>query len=546
MITSLTSLKLLSWLSQASYLDFTGVPAGTNGSNLKTLLTNNPLSLANKFAEKQADIFTDAATGYSFQHHQPNISGNGFSATVFKSNADSSYTIAVRGTEPGLSGVGVDDLLRADLLGVVLSGKAREQALEAYRYYRRLESPAGQVVYSMREVETLVCLKFSKYEGKSLTELRAQAGFATDVVNMYATLATDTGLGILPAGAAINFTGHSLGGHVAVLLAELVGENQGRARVGEVVTYNAPGQGGWLPEIANWFGQDATRDTGVLAGKATHIVGEGGLNVTAGMAVSIGVRNSMMIERDGLLTGDPFSNHSIVKLSDSLAIHDLYARLSPARTQAEIALLIRSSAQSRDSDLEGALDALRKLLIGIDVIPTPAESRESLYNHLAVLQTNPAYRALQGGAAVRLTAVQGRDELVTKAKSDFGHFLAVKYLLPVAIEGAVGTLSGVHGDLHTQWQADRALTPEQRKQGQATYSDEYLADRAAFLTWKNHLALRDRSAAAAPYTNAPDAWFRDYASGLVIHLGATLTDSTAKPNDYLSKFKIGLKPADAI
>nr|WP_290899390.1 hypothetical protein [Azonexus sp.] len=95
-------------------------------------------------------------------------------------------------------------------------------------------------------------------------------------------------------------------------------------------------------------------------------------------------------------------------------------------------------------------------------------------NHLADLQTSAAYLALKGSAAVRLTAVQGRDELVTKAKTDFGAFLAVKHLLPVAIEGAVGTLSAVHSDLYAEWQADAALTPEQRQQGLADHSDDRL------------------------------------------------------------------------
>jgi Ca2+-binding RTX toxin-like protein len=130
-------------------------------------------------------------------------------------------------------------------------------------------------------------------------------------------------------------------------------------------------------------------------------------------------------------------------------------------------------------------------------------------------------------AAQRLTATQDRDTLVTNAKTDFGHFLAVKYLLPVAIEGSSAVLSTIHTDLYAQWESDKTA----RAAGgiDLNFTDAYLADRSAFLTWKNHLALRDRSAAAAPYTDAPDAWFRDYATSLTIHLGATTTDSTAKP-----------------
>ena len=82
--------------------------------------------------------------------------------------------------------------------------------------------------------------------------------------------------------------------------------------------------------------------------------------------------------------------------------------------------------------------------------------------------------------------------------------------------------------LYAQWQADRSLTPEQHAAGLADYSDEYLADRAAFLTWKNKMALLDK-AAAAPFTETPDAWFRNYVTNRTLHLGATLTDAANKP-----------------
>ncbi len=93
-----------SWMSQASYLDFTGLSNGTLSDELEGLLTNNTINQAKELADEQAKTFTgsntpDPTDGFSFVSYAPNSPSTGFSATVFKSNADGSYTIAVRGTE---------------------------------------------------------------------------------------------------------------------------------------------------------------------------------------------------------------------------------------------------------------------------------------------------------------------------------------------------------------------------------------------------------------------------------------------------------------
>lgn len=56
--------------------------------------------------------------------------------------------------------------------------------------------------------------------------------------------------------------------------------------------------------------------------------------------------------------------------------------------------------------------------------------------------------------------------------------------MPFALENARRTRHPIHSDLYAEYEADRALTPEQRAAGLAHYSDDYLADRAAMLTWE--------------------------------------------------------------
>ena len=106
-----------SWMSQASYLDLSAVTPGSANS-LVGSLKQNSLNDDKVFADKQAATFVDPATGYSLFSQLPNTT-NGTSLTVFKSNEDNTYTIAVRGTEEWT----VD--FAEDALGVVGAPRVR-------------------------------------------------------------------------------------------------------------------------------------------------------------------------------------------------------------------------------------------------------------------------------------------------------------------------------------------------------------------------------------------------------------------------------------
>jgi len=83
------------WMAQASYLDFQGLSPYDTGlaSKLKNTASVNGAKI---LADGQIKTFVDSNTGYQFVNHQANTD-SGFSATVFKSNADGSYTFALRG-----------------------------------------------------------------------------------------------------------------------------------------------------------------------------------------------------------------------------------------------------------------------------------------------------------------------------------------------------------------------------------------------------------------------------------------------------------------
>lgn len=85
--------------------------------------------------------------------HQPKM-GSGFSATLFQNKHSAEpgeFVFANRRTEGSFA-----DIVLADIFGIVLLGKATHQIVDMYRYFRRLETTAGQeVVYTEKEIALL-------------------------------------------------------------------------------------------------------------------------------------------------------------------------------------------------------------------------------------------------------------------------------------------------------------------------------------------------------------------------------------------------------
>ncbi len=74
---------------------------------------------------------------------------------------------------------------------------------------------------------------------------------------------------------------------------------------------------------------------------------------------------------------------------------------------------------------------------------------------------------------------------------DFSAFLSLYNLSPVYLKASGisqndlnALLGSINSDLYSQWQSDNALTAEQRAGGKAYFSDQYLHDRAAMLSWQ--------------------------------------------------------------
>lgn len=211
------------------------------GSRLKESLTD-PNGSAN-FTSAQADTFISQ---YDLLDQLPNVPNNGFSASVFLDKTTGKHVIAMRGTEFNTVGQALLDFAVADGLSIGGNGFANGQAVEMIRYYKRLITAGGTTVqYTDQEKWQLFAVKNSLLVPQTSSAPPLSGDLATAFVAFTQELSADMGI-TPPAGSSlasvlspnerVDVTGHSLGGHLAILFARFFPAN-----VDQVVTLNAPG-----------------------------------------------------------------------------------------------------------------------------------------------------------------------------------------------------------------------------------------------------------------------------------------------------------------
>lgn len=174
MTTVIDSIYWDSVLSHAAYGDEN--PPLSLTASAAAALEANALSTAFTGKFNVLDISTTSSPNYS-----------GFAATVVQEKATNQVTIAFRGTEKSL----LD--WTSDAIGVT-TGVAGNQIVDMYNYLARIFALPSSVV--------------PQYSYNSQTGAVSQSGYAD-------------GLGLIPSTARVDFTGHSLGGHLAMACSRL-------------------------------------------------------------------------------------------------------------------------------------------------------------------------------------------------------------------------------------------------------------------------------------------------------------------------------------
>ena len=356
-------------------------------------------------------------------------SSSGLSATVFKEISTGKSYLAIRGT---------DDLvdLATDLINVALAG-----------------TTALQPQYS-------------------ILRAKVQAWI---------------GNGTLPANFTV--TGHSLGGFLAVGIAA-----EFAANVDHAYLYNAPGLNGVLGIATAPILRALRIAAPVSPAKVSNIKADAGIAPIAGLGAQVALPVRVVIENqfNSDVPSPPAArNHSQETLTDALALYALFAVLDPAINTSRIGDVLRAASAQNNRTLEDSLDAFRRIFGSSEA--TQTENRESFYNNLYSLQTNPLFQSVadteassnaSAGRIVSLVRMEA-NQLASHARSDFGYLFALNTLSPFAAVRAGDIFSATHGELYDQWQVDQSLTAADLAAGRGNFSDTYVQDRAQFLTWKN-------------------------------------------------------------
>lgn len=399
---------------------------------------------------------------------------SGFSATLFEK--DGQRYLAIRGTQIS----DPRDWL-ADLDLAAVNGVAAMQTVDLYNYVQRLMGAKGQAVEQL------------EWNG----------------TNYVLNPAGAVGLLDAPLSGPITVAGHSLGGHLAMAFGRLFPQN-----TAQIYTYNAPG---FLDGSANnLFAQlDAAlgrAGSGYQDGKTTNLYGSG-LNLIAGYADDHGTPQEVFLESN---------THSIVALTDALAVYNLYTRADGSLAAGTIAAILAASSDTGGNTLEAATGNLAKVFL-TDPSPIASGDRNALYEAIFAVQ-----QELGGSYTIRRVGLDAAADAAAAAPD-----IAVRYalyaLLPITVQG------------YSYESKAELLSLYDPASGQGNLSEAWLQDRAAMLAWKVKLATEDFAITDGAYTEGPDGYFSDLGSGYRINLGSNWTNPTDKP-----RYVFGTEQDDAV
>ena len=310
-------------------------------------------------------------------------------------------------------------------------------------------------------------------------------------------------------------TGHSLGG----FLAQAFTANHSNL-VSAAYTFNAPGFAG----VNSLLGFLNVVDTSA-SNKVFNAYAVDGLSFTASYGARLGSSIPVQIEKG---TVNPLSNHSVVRLGDSLAVQSMLAALDPNATTGAINALVTVASNQMDNTLEALTDVIRRMT-KIGVSPTPTGNRDALYLNLKSLSENGAFKAIASKVSLSTSSI----DLATTARTDFVSLLSLLTLSPVTLSSRAGNQTDVEAALqpiwntaHAAWNADKAVTQADRDAGKTNYTQRFLDDRAAML---GALVLRnqlDTVDGVSTGTGATPVQFVDRQQSVTVHIGLSnpLTD----------------------
>ena len=449
------------------------------------------------------------------------LTESGFDATVWRGRAGTTYTgqiyVSMQGT------LGAQDFLTDANLASPF-GIARSQIVDMVNWWNQITTATDQSAKQIRQVAPI--------DGSGLP--------------FFAAAETATGTGLLLNPGAVQVTGHSLGGHLAAAFARLMGDRpagngNGGVAINNVTTFNsagfAPGSEAAFTELQNAIGIGAAS---LKSNKQTNVFAQNGVNVTTNSLYfnQVGKRVALFNEQS-TFAGTSVPNHYMYKLTDALALGAAFEKLDATFTLDHLNTLLSAGASEMPKSLESILDALRRVVAGTDAVSTQsgdasdsAPSRVDYHQKLTDVQEHSAFKsaAQAGTARIRdLTAVSASTiaRTATSGAEALAYRYALKELNPFAITGLD------YNSLHNSGDKQGALELFKPADGTGQLTEEYLKDRAEFLSGLIKANIQDAVSIRGANTNTNKLYVDVSANTVVAVKGQVLGfDSTEAAAQY--------------
>ena len=363
---------------------------------------------------------------------RPNTT-SGFSATVFK--AEGEYVLAIGGTDSIFSG-GVIDWASANLNDIGQRGIAATQAIDLFNYFQELTAAKGAVVV--------------RY---TYNQLNGAISFTKSIAGADGAL----------LGKNFAVTGHSLGGHLALIMSRLAPD-----RVSASYAFNAPGFD--RSAVSELFGASGaffddlrvaeisargSSSVGLSWGNLTKL---NNLSVPEDLVHRIGtlpMQQLLQFTEAGSATA-PVDSHRVQGMTDALAVYDLFSLVDPAKTPQQTLTLgtnvLKAGANRSNASLEAITNSLGTLFgAGTKVA---IDDRDALYTRVAAIETKltgqpstinlysdsrPLTVAYQGLSFIDLSrapTAQLRSSAEAQTSEGLAYRYALRNLTPFAVTGS--------------------------------------------------------------------------------------------------------------
>ncbi|WP_418320493.1 calcium-binding protein [Piscinibacter sakaiensis] len=515
------------------------IASGVPSTDQLTKLNGDPAGFASTQAIRFSSRFDIGLPTYEDDSSSFGSGMTSFDATLFigrdgstATNNNNQIFLALRGTQQKTGNP--NDLQDSSSIGT--QGAAIEQIVAMYNWFTRISGAPGAPARQFKLVT--VAIGTTAPDGhvyvsgpleSPLVIAPAQDVQATG--ELYPLLQQDPDRKLTVAGS-------SLGGHLAMAFAALFPSVTAQA-----YAFNSPGFAETYAVNVVLGALGATRPVGTLQpsdnpgsiitnvrSSESNRPPNMGFDLIAGYhgfpghGVTVPIENQLGFDvTDAKIQS---WNHDQRQVTDSLALHQLLARLDPTFTLEKMGTLIRAAASGENRSFENVLDSLERVLgINGEQMPAGNDHRNALHEAIAQLEANSSFKALAGKVEIRPSGVGLADE----ARTSFSAFLSLCMLSPLTLVAQAGqesaleaTLANINSAIHSAWLADRTMNAAERAAGGATFTDEWLRDRSETL---GVLLVRNQHNFQNPLLPTTDRRFaktviyEDGASGDLIRMG---------------------------